>query len=268
MELTTLIGILAGLAAIVGGFLLEGGQLSGLFKLTAALIVFGGTFAAVAVSYPLARLRLIPQALRYAFTKHELEQDEIIDEMIRYATVSRRHGLLVLEKRLNNHTNDFLREGMFLAIDGADPEQIRDTLELEIDALERKHEQYARIFESAGGYAPTMGIIGTVVGLIHVLSQLSDPSALGPSIAVAFTATLYGVLSANLIYLPIASKIQTRCQEECQHLELIMHGILSIRAGDQADVIRKKLRSLRIETDDVSFSLFQRKEQAVPHETE
>ena len=154
-----------------------------------------------------------------------------------------------------------------MVMDGTDPALIRQILELEMDVAEQRQEGYAKIFESAGGYAPTMGIIGTVMGLIHVLGNLTDPSMLGPSIAIAFTATLYGVVSANLIYLPIASKITTRSLDEIQHMEFMMHGILAIQAGEPPHVIRKKLNTL-IFTDDPSETLMQLKQKAVTHETQ
>ncbi len=138
-----------------------------------------------------------------------------------------------------------------MVVDGTDPELTQQILELEIDAVERKREQQAKIFESAGGFAPTMGIIGTVMGLIHVLSNLSDPGSLGPSIAVAFTATLYGVASANLIYLPLASKIKTSNQEVIHMMEMMLEGILALQAGENPQLIRKKLNSfMLLESED------------------
>ncbi|OPA76099.1 motility protein A [Paenibacillus selenitireducens] len=267
MDMTTIFGLLAGLAALIGGFLLEGGQFGGLLKLTAALIVFGGTFAAVIISFPLSRLRTIPQALKFAFTKPEYHQNELMDELTEFASITRRHGLLAIEKRVSAHPNEFLREGLLMTIDGTDPQLIRQILELEMDVAEQKHENHAKMFESAGGYAPTMGIIGTVMGLIHVLGNLTDPSTLGASIAIAFTATLYGVVSANLIYLPIASKIQTRSQDELQHMEFIMQGILAIQAGEHPHVVRRKLNSMLL-VEDPSITLLQLKKKAIEHETQ
>ena len=265
MDMTTIFGLLAGLAALISGFLLEGGQLNGLFKATAALIVFGGTFAAVAVSFPMSRLRMIPKALQFAFTKPQHDPYEKMDEFTEYASITRRHGMLAIEKRVSAHPDDFMREGLMMVMDGTDPALIRQILELQMDVAEQRHEGYAKIFEAAGGYAPTMGIIGTVMGMIHVLGNLTDPGTLGPSIAIAFTATLYGVVSANLIYLPIASKINTRSMDEIQHMEFMMHGILAIQAGEPPHVIRKKLDALLL-TDDPSITLMQLKKKAVEHE--
>jgi chemotaxis protein MotA len=243
MDITSIIGILAGLAALVGGFFWEGGSLSGLLQLNAALIVFGGTIAAVLISFPASKLRVLPAALRMAFGRSAVNNEEKAEEIIEMAAITRRSGVLALEKKAEAHPDPFTREGLQLMIDGTDPDQVRQILELEMDALEAKHDNYAKIFESAGGYAPTMGIIGTVMGLIHVLGSLTDPSSLGPSIAVAFTATLYGVASANLIFLPIASKIKSRSQEQLHGMEMLLVGILALRNGDHQQLVRKKMNS-------------------------
>ncbi|RXZ79140.1 flagellar motor protein [Paenibacillaceae bacterium] len=243
MDLTTVIGIIAGLIALIGGYLLDGGHLEGLFEVTSLLIVFGGTAAAVVISFPLKKLKTVPTALKYAFTSDQDDPDKLIAEISAMATTARREGVLALENVANQHNNAYLRSGLMMVVDGTDPELTKQILELEIDAVERMHEDQAKIFEAAGSYAPTMGIIGTVMGLVHVLSNLSDPGALGPSIAVAFTATLYGVVSANLLYLPIASKIKARCNERIRLMEMMLEGILSVQAGENPTLIQKKLQS-------------------------
>ncbi|WP_410512554.1 flagellar motor protein [Paenibacillus sp. BR2-3] len=243
MDITSIIGILAGLAAIIGGFFWEGGSLTGLLQLNAALIVFGGTFAAVLISFPAAKLRTIPAALRMAFGRSTENMEEKAEEIIAMAAITRRAGVLALEQKAEEHPHHFTREGLQLIVDGTDPDQVRQILELEMDAVELKYEGYTKIFEAAGGYAPTMGIIGTVMGLIRVLGNLTDPSQLGPSIAVAFTATLYGVASANLIFLPIASKIKSRSQSRIQSLEMLLVGILALQNGEHPLLVRKKLAS-------------------------
>ncbi|MGF7049250.1 chemotaxis protein MotA [Paenibacillus sp. DS2015] len=243
MDITTLIGILAGLGALIGGFLWEGGQVTGLFQKTAALIVFGGTFAAVIISFTAARLKTVPHALQFAFSRHTADMNQLVEDVVDMATTARRSGVLALERKSQNHPDPFLREGIQMVVDGTDPEVVKQILEMDINAVEQKHEGYAKIFEAAGGYAPTMGIIGTVMGLIHVLGNLSTPTDLGPSIAIAFTATLYGVASANIIFLPIASKIKSRSADEIQNMESLLHGILSIQNGDHPLIVRKKLGS-------------------------
>lgn len=243
LDKTATLGLLAGLIALIGGFLWEGGHWRGLVEKTALLIVFGGTFAATAISYPWTRLKRVPAALVLAFRPQEDNADRLIDDIAEYATIARREGVLALETIAAEQPNRFLRDGMQLIVDGTDPQLTRQILEVEIDADEQRLEQMAKIFDSMGGYAPTMGIIGTVMGLIHVLGSLSDPSSLGPAIAVAFTATLYGVASANIIYLPIATKIRSRCADQTHIMELTLEGILAIQAGENPNLIRRKLIS-------------------------
>jgi len=241
LDITIVLGIIAGIIALIGGFLWEGGEFTGLLQGTSALIVFGGTFAAVVISYPASKLKTIPTALRMAFSREENPTKQYIEDLVSMAATSRRSGVLALERTSSEHPNAFLREGLQLVIDGTEQEQIKQILELELDAIEHKHEGYAKIFESAGGYAPTMGIIGTVMGLIHVLGSLTEPTALGPSIAVAFIATLYGVASANLIFLPIASKIRAASEGEIITMDLLLQGILAIQNGENPKLVRKKL---------------------------
>ncbi|MGG4216618.1 flagellar motor protein [Paenibacillus jamilae] len=241
MDITIVLGIIAGIIALIGGFLWEGGEFTGLLQGTSALIVFGGTFAAVVISYPASKLKTIPTALRMAFSREDNPTEQYIEDLVSMAATSRRSGVLALERISSEHPNAFLREGLQLVIDGTEQEQIKQILELELDAIGHKHEGYAKIFESAGGYAPTMGIIGTVMGLIHVLGSLTEPTALGPSIAVAFIATLYGVASANLIFLPIASKIRAASESEIITMDLLLQGILAIQNGENPKLVRKKL---------------------------
>jgi chemotaxis protein MotA len=241
LDITIVLGIIAGIIALIGGFLWEGGEFTGLLQGTSALIVFGGTFAAVVISYPASKLKTIPTALRMAFSREDNPTKQYIEDLVSMAATSRRSGVLALERTSSEHPNAFLREGLQLVIDGTEQEQIKQILELELDAIEHKHEGYAKIFESAGGYAPTMGIIGTVMGLIHVLGSLTEPTALGPSIAVAFIATLYGVASANLIFLPIASKIRAASESEIITMDLLLQGILAIQNGENPKLVRKKL---------------------------
>lgn len=241
MDITIVLGIIAGIIALIGGFLWEGGEFTGLLQGTSALIVFGGTFAAVVISYPASKLKTIPIALRMAFSREDNPTKQYIEDLVSMAATSRRSGVLALERTSSEHPNAFLREGLQLVIDGTEQEQIKQILELELDAIEHKHEGYAKIFESAGGYAPTMGIIGTVMGLIHVLGSLTEPTALGPSIAVAFIATLYGVASANLIFLPIASKIRAASESEIITMDLLLQGVLAIQNGENPKLVRKKL---------------------------
>jgi chemotaxis protein MotA len=243
VDLTTIIGLVIGLGALLGGYVWDGGHLDALIVPSAMLIIFGGTAGAIAISFPMSRLKDIGKALNMAFKETKREPSAIIDELVDMAAVARREGVLALEQRAQENTNSFLRDGLMMVVDGTDPELTRQILELEMEALEHHHEGWAKIFEAAGGYAPSMGIIGTVMGLIHVLGNLADPGSLGPAIAVAFTATLYGVASANVIYLPIANKIKIRSQEQISEMELMLEGILALQAGENPQLIQKKLKS-------------------------
>ncbi|UUZ82658.1 flagellar motor protein [Paenibacillus sp. P26] len=247
MDLTTLIGIVLGIGALIGGYMWDGGHLGALFVPSAMLIIFGGTFGAVATSFPMSQLKDIGKALGMAFKETKHNPSLIIEELVDMATIARREGVLALEQRAQEHANPFLRDGLMMVVDGTDPELTRQIMELEMDALEHHHEGWAKMFEAAGGFAPTMGIIGTVMGLIHVLGNLSDPGALGPAIAVAFTATLYGVSTANLIYLPIATKIKIRSKQQISEMELMLEGILALQAGENPRLIKKKLNSFQHE---------------------
>lgn len=243
MDLTTIIGLILGFGGLLGGFMMDGGHLGSLIIPSAMIIVFGGTFGAVAISFPMSQLKGVPAALGMAFKETKRNPGQIIDEIVDMASIARREGVLALEQRAQEHTNPFLKEGLMMVVDGTDPELTRQILELEMDALDHHHSGMAKVFESAGALAPTMGIIGTVMGLIHVLGNLSDPNSLGPAIAVAFTATLYGVLSANVIYLPISSKIKIRGREQISEMELMLEGILALQAGENPQLIKKKLSS-------------------------
>lgn len=243
MDMTTLIGLIIGFAGLIGGYALDGGHIDALYQPSALLIVFGGTIGAVVVSFPGTQLKGIGEALRMAFVQRKSDPLILIDEIVDMATIARREGVLALEQRALENPHPFLHEGLLMVVDGTDPELTRQILELDMDSLEDRHEGHAKIFEAAGGYAPTMGIIGTVLGLIHVLGSLENPESLAPAIAIAFTATLYGVFSANVIYLPIASKIKTRSEEQISERELMLEGILALQAGENPQLIRKKLLS-------------------------
>lgn len=244
MDITTILGLIIGFAGLLGGYAMDGGHLNALSVPSAMLIVFGGTIGAVVVSFPRSQLKGIGSALKMAFREPAHDPLHLIDEIVEMATIARREGVLALEERAQENKNPFLHEGLLMVVDGTDPELTRQILELEMDALETHHEGYAKIFESAGGFAPTMGIIGTVLGLIHVLGNMGgDPDSLAPAIAVAFTATLYGVFSANVVYLPIATKIKIRSKEQIAEMELMLEGILALQAGENPQLIRKKLMS-------------------------
>ncbi|UOF91354.1 flagellar motor protein [Fodinisporobacter ferrooxydans] len=243
MDLTSIGGIVLGLASLVVAFVLEGGQLGSLFQITAAIIVFGGTFGAVIVSFPMEQLKTVPSLLKIVFTSKPKEPLTMIDELIKLATIARREGILALEEQIEDAKDEFFKNGIRLVVDGVDPELVRSILETELTYIENRHEAGAGVLEAAGGYSPTLGIIGTVMGLVHVLGNLSDVTKLGPLIATAFIATLYGVSSANLLYLPMANKLKIRSKQEILTREIMIEGILSIQAGENPNILGQKLKA-------------------------
>lgn len=243
MDLSSIIGIILGFALLIGGFLLEGGHFVSLLEVTAAMIVFGGTVGAVMISFSMEDIKQVPKLFKIVFTEKKYEVNELITTLCGFAEKARREGLLCLERETAGIDDDFLRQGIQLVVDGTDPALVRDILETQIDFTDERHKTGAEIFEAAGGYSPTMGIIGTVMGLVHVLGNLSDPESLGPSIAVAFIATLYGVAFANVVYLPMANKLKIKSKQERFIREIALEGILSIQAGDNPSIVREKLRA-------------------------
>lgn len=243
MDLSSIIGIVLGFASILLGFMLEGGEFTALLAETAAIIVFGGTFGATILSFPMADIKQVPALMKIVFKEKQYNISELIVTLTGFAEKARREGLLCLERETTAIDDEFLRQGIQLVVDGTDPALVRDILETQIDFTEQRHKVGADIFETAGGYSPTLGIIGTVMGLIHVLGNLSDPESLGPSIAVAFIATLYGVCFANLLYLPIGHKLKLKSKKERFMKEIALEGILSIQAGDNPSIVKEKLRA-------------------------
>ncbi len=241
MDLATLIGLLIGIGGLVGGFLLEGGHAGMLWVHTAFIIVFGGTIGATVISFTMSELRKVPYFLKVVFQDKKVDYFSVLESLVDTADKARREGLLSLESQLGEIDDEFLTRGLQLVIDGTDPELTRNMLEMEIEAQEKAEKVGHDIFITAGGYAPTMGIIGTVMGLIHVLSNLSEPDQLAGAIAVAFLATLYGVASANVLWIPFATKIKVKSDKSMVLMELVLEGILSIQAGENPRVIREKL---------------------------
>lgn len=225
------------------GFVLEGGHVSSLFLLPPAIIVFGGTFAAVFASFPLKEMKKLPTWLKIAFTDKTFGTAEAYETLVRFAEKARREGLLSLEQELETVEDRFTRQGMQLVIDGTDPDVTREILESNITVMEKRHKVGIAVFEAAGGFGPTLGIIGTVMGLVHVLGNLSDPESLSKSIAGAFIATLYGVASANILFIPIATKLKQKDKIEVAAMEMVLDGILSIQAGENPSILKEKLKT-------------------------
>ncbi|MEA4827221.1 MAG: flagellar motor protein [Clostridium sp.] len=243
MDISTVLFLIISFGSMIIAFVLEGGHLAGLLVGTAAMIVFGGTIGAVGVSFPMNTLKRIPGALKVAFKGQKRDQLSLMKYFIEVARKTRQNGLLSLESDLNDPNMDsFIKTGLQAVVDGSEPETVKSILNLDAEVTSLRHKGSIAVFEAAGGYGPTMGIIGTVMGLVHVLSNLSDPNSLGPKIAVAFIATLYGVSSANLLWLPIASKLKVLNMEELREKELIIEAISCIQAGINPNTIGEKLK--------------------------
>ncbi|MBI2877585.1 MAG: flagellar motor protein [Candidatus Tectomicrobia bacterium] len=242
MDKTTLIGLFLGFAAIIGGQVLEGGHIGSILQPTAALIVLGGTFGATLLSYPMGDiLRSFKMALT-VFKEPRDDPEKILDQIVDFANLARRDGLIALDKKADEIDNALMSQGLRYMIDGVDPPLVRAMLENDNELHEEQATIAAKVFESAGGYSPTIGIIGAVLGLIHTMEQLDDPSKIGEGIAVAFVATVYGVGAANLLFLPIASKLKRRIKQEGNTKSMVIEGVLALQEGLHPRIIQAKLQ--------------------------
>lgn len=242
-DLISVAGLVVALAGILGGLVMEGGRIKDVAQVTAAMIVLGGTTGAVMVSTPLRVLTGALRRLRGVFLDSTPDLTQITEEVIGYATKARKNGLVSLEDEAALIADPFLRKALNLGVDGTDLQEIRKMLELQMEIEEQSGEAEARVFEAAGGYAPTIGIIGAVLGLIQVMKNLANIDEVGHGIAVAFVATVYGVGSANLLFLPMAAKIKARLHGESQRQELILEGVSGIVEGLNPKLLREKLRA-------------------------
>jgi chemotaxis protein MotA len=243
LDITTGIGVILGIACILVGQALEGGHVGSILQMTAALIVLGGTFGAVVTQFPLDDLRRALRQARLVFASRADRSDELIAEILELARLSRREGLLALEARAEQATDPFFSRALLAVVDGTESAALRQLLEQTIEQEEQFQECGPKMFEAAGGYAPTIGILGAVLGLIHVMENLSDPSKLGAGIAVAFVATVYGVRSANLLFLPFAQKLKFKVRHDARRKEMIVEGVCAIQEGLNPQVIEKRLRA-------------------------
>lgn len=242
MDSISLVGLTLGLAAILVGQMLEGGHIASLVQPTAALIVLGGTLGAVMLQSP---LRVFVDGMRmskWVFVPPVLAPAELITLVVNWSHTARKEGLLALENQIPRLPEPFMQKGLQLLVDGVEPDRLREVMDVEISAWEAQMKLGAKIWEAAGGYAPTIGILGAVMGLIHVMENLSDPSKLGSGIAVAFVATIYGVGSANLIFLPIAKKLQAHIASMVSQREMLVDGLVGIANGDNPRIIEGRMQ--------------------------
>lgn len=242
MDILSLAGIVLALVAIIGGHLIEGGSLVSLFNPAAFVIVVLGTIAASLLGTPMTVFRGALRRLRWVFVPPRATHEELIEKIVGWSQIARRAGLLGLEDIIERETEPFTRKALQMLVDGADAETIRHAMEMELAAREDFELRAARLYESMGGYSPTIGILGAVLGLIHVMENLADPSKLGSGIAAAFVATVYGVGFANLVLLPIANKLKSVISRQAQLAEMVIEGVLAIATGENPRNIEMRLR--------------------------
>jgi chemotaxis protein MotA len=242
-DLATLGGLSLALAGILGGLVLEQGKVRDVAQLTAAIIVLGGTLGAVMVTTPMALLRSAAAKFPAVFFETSHAPGAVIEQIVGYAIKARKNGIVSLEEEAGSIEDPFLRKALSLAVDGTDLQELRSMMELEIELEEHRGEAEAKVYEAAGGYAPTIGIIGAVLGLIQVMKHLANIDEVGRGIAVAFVATVYGVASANILFLPAGGKLKSRVHAAVQMRELMLEGVLGIAEGLNPKLIRIKLEA-------------------------
>jgi chemotaxis protein MotA len=248
VDKSSLSGVLLAVGGIIAGLLLEGGNLRQVLQPTAAMIVFGGTLGAVMLQFPLPVVLHAFRRLGSVFVNPTHNPQATIGRLVGYAQKARREGIVSLDKDLGEIEDPFLKKSLMLAVDGTEPKELRQIMELELDNQAEYEEQVPQVFESAGGFAPTIGIIGAVLGLIQVMQHLDKIDEVGKGIAVAFVATIYGVGSANLIYLPVAGKMKLRIREEQIGREMTLEGVASILEGMNPRMLETKLLGFLVDT--------------------
>jgi chemotaxis protein MotA len=246
----TAVGLMLALAGIIGGLTIEGGNLTQILQPTAAMIVFGGTIGAVLVSFPLPVVTSSFKSLGNVFFDHSPDLEALIKEIVGYANRARKEGIVSLDSMLPGVRDPFMKKSLMLAIDGTDPKELRKMMELEMDNQAEIEEKQPAVFESAGGYSPTIGIIGAVLGLIQVMQHLDNIDEVGRGIATAFVATVYGVGAANIFFLPSGAKLKIRIREGQRVREMILEGVISILEGLNPRMVETKLRGYLAESGD------------------
>ncbi len=242
MDIATIAGLATGLTLVFLA-ILSGGSITLFIDVPSLMIVGGGTIAATLTCFPLKTVLSVIGVIKKAILAKMQTSTEIIRTIVKYAEKARKEGMLALEEESENEPNEFLRLGLRLAVDGTDPDLLKRILENDMDALERRHQVGVNMVQTMGTYAPAFGMIGTLVGLVQMLANMSDPGSLGSSMAVALITTFYGALFANAIFLPLATKLKGRSEEELAQREMIVEGIISIQSGDSPRIVEEKLKS-------------------------
>ncbi|MCL2831225.1 MAG: flagellar motor protein [Betaproteobacteria bacterium] len=246
MDKISVVGLVVAIFAIVGGQVLEGGHVASLIQATAFVIVVGGTLGAVMLQSPWHTFRHGIVMAKWVFFPPRVEFARLTQQIGNWSTISRREGLLALEGFIAAQKDEYIKKGLQLLVDGVEPERMREILEVQIGAFEEEARQAAKIWESAGGYSPTIGILGAVMGLIHVMENLTDPAKLGGGIAVAFVATIYGVGLANLVFLPMAKKLIALIARQVTFREMILDGLIGLANGDNPRIIENRMHGYYI----------------------
>ena len=242
MSIVTILGIVSGFGCIVIS-IMQSGNLMDFLDLPSIFVVVGGTLCATLASFSIDRIKRLLKALRVAFGKQKVDLNKDIDQIISIANVARRDGLLALEELTDNMEDPFLRKAIMLVVDGSDPELIQSILETDLDFTKARHAENRTILESMAGYAPAFGMVGTLIGLINMLKNLSDMSSLGSNMSVALVTTFYGSLLANLVFSPLSKRLKTLGDEEYLQKELMIEGVLAIQNGENPRIIQEKLKS-------------------------
>jgi chemotaxis protein MotA len=242
MDISTILGIIVGFGLVIGAIFMGGGA-SWFLNAPAAMIVLGGTLGAVLINYPLSDILRVIKVAKNVFFQNELKTEKMIEMLLDMSKVARRDGILALEDKVEDIKDPFFAKGMTLMIDGIEPATLSRLLNTELEYISERHDLGAEIFTTMGNFAPAMGMVGTLIGLIKMLVQMDDPSSIGPAMAVALITTFYGVILANLIFLPAAGKLKTRSNSELMQKQLMISGILSIQSGDNPRILEDKLHS-------------------------
>ena len=241
MDLGTVLGIVVALGGILIGQAIEGGSFLQILQPTAAMIVFGGTLGAVMISFPMSVLKQAAADLLQVLKEESTQPNDVIDEVVRFTNKARREGIISLEKDAAAVKDEFFRKSIMMAVDGSEPKELRQTMEVELQYMEERGEHSSKVYEAAGGYSPTVGIIGAVLGLIQVMQHLDNIDEVGKGIAVAFVATIYGVASANIFFLPAAGKLKFKNRKKMIIKEMMLEGTLGILEGQNPRLIEGKL---------------------------
>lgn len=241
MDLATIAGLIIGLGAVIAANAIKGGTLKDMYNLPAMLMILFGSFGAATISFTLKEVAHVPKAIAGTFKTHTIDLAGLVEQISKLAEKARREGLLALQDDAAALENPMLRQGVTMIVDGAEPEAVEETLTMQVEQMVKADKNAAKYLEKTGAYSPTIGIIGAVLGLIHTLSKLDDLSKIGPSIAVAFMATFYGILFANLAWLPLAGKIEHRIEAQRKAADLVITGVIALQTGESPRNIKEKL---------------------------